>query len=107
MKLRYAYIETTNYCNLKCITCNREDVIGPLSHMSIDKFYSLMDKLKDHPIQEAKFMGMGEPFLHPNFAARKIAVRITRLPLLEGTWIRMTVGPGVLKALKKLFEGKV
>jgi histidinol-phosphate aminotransferase len=41
------------------------------------------------------------------FEARKIAVRICKLPLLEGAWIRMTVGPGVLKALKKLFVGKV
>jgi len=26
----YAYLETTNYCNLACSFCNREDVIGPL-----------------------------------------------------------------------------
>lgn len=68
MKIKYAYIETTNYCNLKCITCNRQDVIGPLKHMSLSDFNHLMAKLQDHPIQEAKLMGMGEPFLHPHFS---------------------------------------
>jgi len=68
MQIRYAYIETTNYCNLRCITCNRQDVIGPLKHMSLDNFSQLMAKLQSHPIQEAKLMGMGEPFLHPHFS---------------------------------------
>src|SRR5574337_703327 len=68
MRIKYAYIETTNYCNLRCITCNRQDVIGPLKHMSVDNFSQLMAKLQSHPIQEAKLMGMGEPFLHPHFS---------------------------------------
>ena len=33
-KITYAYLETTNYCNLDCSFCNRTDVIGPLKHMS-------------------------------------------------------------------------
>jgi MoaA/NifB/PqqE/SkfB family radical SAM enzyme len=68
MKIKYAYIETTNHCNLRCITCNRQDVIGPLKHMSLNDFSQIMAKLQDHPIQEAKLMGMGEPFLHPQFS---------------------------------------
>lgn len=67
MKIKYAYIETTNYCNLKCITCNRQDVIGPLRHMRLRDFTKLTNILADHPIEEAKLMGMGEPFLHPQF----------------------------------------
>lgn len=65
--ITYAYLETTNYCNLQCSFCNREDVIGPLQHMSVPKFRSMLEKLKDHPIREAKLMGMGEPLLHPKF----------------------------------------
>lgn len=65
--ISYAYLETTNYCNLDCSFCNRKDVIGPLKHMSLDKWRELMEKLKYHPIKEAKLMGMGEPFLHPQF----------------------------------------
>ena len=65
--ITYAYLETTNYCNLACSFCNRMDVIGPLKHMSLEDWGKLLDGLKHHPIGEAKLMGMGEPMLHPNF----------------------------------------
>ena len=66
-KITYAYLETTNYCNLRCSFCNREDVIGPLKHMSLENWGKLLDGIKHHPIEEAKLMGMGEPMLHPQF----------------------------------------
>ena len=66
-KITYAYLETTNYCNLDCSFCNRDEVIGPLKHMSLDDWGKLLDGIKHHPIQEAKLMGMGEPMLHPQF----------------------------------------
>lgn len=65
--ITYAYLETTNYCNLECSFCNRPEVIGPLQHMPVDKFRGMLERIKHHPIQEAKLMGMGEPFLHPQF----------------------------------------
>ena len=66
-KITYAYLETTNYCNLDCSFCNRDEVIGSLKHMSLDDWGKLLDGIKHHPIQEAKLMGMGEPMLHPQF----------------------------------------
>ena len=66
-KITYAYLETTNYCNLACSFCNRDEVIGPLKHMSLENWGKLLDGIKHHPIQEAKLMGMGEPMLHPQF----------------------------------------
>ena len=66
-KITYAYLETTNYCNLDCSFCNRSDVIGPLKHMSLENWGKLLDGIKHHPIKEAKLMGMGEPMLHPQF----------------------------------------
>lgn len=63
----YAYIETTNYCNLACTFCNRDQVIGPLQHMPIFKFKQVLEKLGPD-IKEAKLMGMGEPYLHPHFS---------------------------------------
>ena len=66
-KITYAYLETTNYCNLDCSFCNRTDVIGPLKLMSLEVWGKLFDGIKHHPIEEAKLMGMGEPMLHPQF----------------------------------------
>jgi radical SAM protein with 4Fe4S-binding SPASM domain len=65
--ITYAYLETTNYCNLQCSFCNRDEVIGALQHMPIPKFREMMERIKHHPIKEAKLMGMGEPMLHPQF----------------------------------------
>ena len=65
--ITYAYLETTNYCNLDCSFCNRMDVIGPLKHMSLEDWSKLLNGIKHHPIKEAKLMGMGEPMLHPQF----------------------------------------
>jgi len=65
--ITYVYLETTNYCNLACSFCNRDEVIGALKHMPISKFRELMESIKHHPITEAKLMGMGEPMLHPKF----------------------------------------
>lgn len=65
--ITYAYIETTNYCNLECSFCNRNEVIGALQHMPVSKFRQLLENIKHHPIKEAKLMGMGEPMLHPQF----------------------------------------
>lgn len=65
--ISYAYLETTNYCNLNCSFCNRNEVIGPLKHMSLDNWKILLSKIKHHPLKNCKLMGMGEPFLHPEF----------------------------------------
>jgi MoaA/NifB/PqqE/SkfB family radical SAM enzyme len=65
--ITYAYLETTNYCNLDCSFCNRKEVIGALQHMPLSKFRQMLENIKHHPIKEAKLMGMGEPMLHPQF----------------------------------------
>lgn len=65
--ITYAYLETTNYCNLECSFCNRHEVIGALQHMPLAKYRDMLERIKHHPIKEAKLMGMGEPMLHPQF----------------------------------------
>lgn len=65
--INYAYIETTTFCNLRCVGCNRGSVINGLKKMSMIDFDILLSKIKNEPITEAKLMGMGEPYLHPIF----------------------------------------
>lgn len=66
--ISYAYLETTNYCNLNCSFCNRDEVVKKLKHMSLTDWKFVLEKLKDQPIKQAKLMGLGEPFLHPKFS---------------------------------------
>ena len=65
--ITYAYLETTNYCNLDCSFCNRKEVVSKLIHMPLSKWREMLERIKHHPIQECKLMGMGEPMLHPQF----------------------------------------
>lgn len=66
-KITYAYIETTNVCNLACSFCNRDEVIGKLQFTTINEFKNALEKIKDQPLKETKLMGMGEPFMHPKY----------------------------------------
>lgn len=66
-EITYAYLETTNFCNLDCVYCNRREVVTEPKHMSLDRWDMVLDKLSSQPITEAKLMGLGEPFLHPHF----------------------------------------
>ena len=66
--IRYALLETTSYCNLNCTFCNRDQVIKNPKHISVDKWIEIMEKLKNYSIEEAKFTGLGEPYLHPKFS---------------------------------------
>lgn len=65
--LTYAYIATTNHCNLNCSFCNRIETVKELQHMSLSNFIKIMEQLKDNPINEVKLIGLGETFFHPQF----------------------------------------
>lgn len=98
----YVYIETTNYCNLKCSFCNRDEVIGPLQHMTLFNFESLLEKIKDQPVKEAKLMGMGEPFLHPKFdeICRLFKQYFPDAKLISATNCQYTITPVFERALE-------
>lgn len=69
-KIDYACFETTNYCNLKCSFCNREEVVagyGKLQHITLENWKKILNKVKNEPIKHIKLTGLGEPFLHPKF----------------------------------------
>ena len=103
-KITYAYLETTNYCNLDCSFCNRDEVIGPLKHMSLENWGKLLDGIKHHPIKEAKLMGMGEPFLHPQFdeVCRMFKETFPDCKVVVATNCQYDITPG--KRLRKVFE---
>jgi len=68
--IKYACFELTNYCNLDCAFCNRMDVIKggmPMRHMSEWTLNKILTNLKPHPLEDIKYTGLGEPFLHPTF----------------------------------------
>jgi len=61
-------LEVTNYCNFKCLMCKTglEIAKRPRGFMKIDTFTKLIDEIKDYETA-IKFVGLGEPLLHPEF----------------------------------------
>lgn len=72
--------------------------------MSLEKFDALMEKLKDEPIQEAKLMGMGEPFLHPQFSkiVRKFKKTFPQAKLISATNAQYLLTQNMADSLKYL-----
>lgn len=66
-KITYLYLEPTNKCNLDCTFCNRADLVKKTKDISLEDWNMVLDKLSSQPVNEAKLMGLGEPFLHPDF----------------------------------------
>ena len=102
--ITYAYLETTNYCNLDCSFCNRMDVIGPLNHMPLYKWEKLLEGISHHPIKEGKLMGMGEPMLHPYFdeVCRMFKETFPECKVIVATNCQYKIKPGT--KFRKKFE---
>jgi len=65
-ELNKIYIEPTNRCNLKCVTCVRNSWDEPLGDMDWSVYQKLIDNLADFPeVKTIAFAGLGEPLLHP------------------------------------------
>jgi MoaA/NifB/PqqE/SkfB family radical SAM enzyme len=67
-ELNKVYVEPTNRCNLRCVTCIRNSWDEPFGDMDWPVYRALIDGLIGFP--EAKtiaFAGMGEPLLHERF----------------------------------------
>ncbi len=61
------FIETSNYCNLKCPVCRtgNQSLKRPKGNMSFDNFKIIVNQIKSHVNTMALYF-MGEPFLNPD-----------------------------------------
>jgi MoaA/NifB/PqqE/SkfB family radical SAM enzyme len=66
-QLSKVYIEPTNRCNLKCVTCIRHSWDEPFGNMSPEIFSRIIQGLRSvNPPPDIFFGGLGEPLSHPN-----------------------------------------
>lgn len=67
-ELNKIYVEPTNRCNLKCVTCIRNSWDEPFGDMDWSVYQALIDGLADFPeVKTIAFAGFGEPLLHERF----------------------------------------
>ena len=59
----YLYIETTNFCNAKCIMCPHSKMRRPKGYMDMDLFKKIVDDAASIGIKTIGLVFMGEPLL--------------------------------------------
>jgi MoaA/NifB/PqqE/SkfB family radical SAM enzyme len=100
--LRKVYIEPTNDCNLRCVTCVRNVWNEPLGLMENRTFTRIIEGLKDFsPLPLIFFGGFGEPLSHPDIIdmvrqAKAIGSRVELIT--NGTLLTPDTSKGLISA---------
>jgi len=72
-KLSYLAIEVNSFCNLHCLSCNRDRLVKEgkrtPKNMSLAEVRHILDQVKECPIDTIKFQILSEPMFHPEFEA--------------------------------------
>jgi MoaA/NifB/PqqE/SkfB family radical SAM enzyme len=96
------YIEPTNGCNLRCVTCVRNVWDEPLGLMESRTFARIIKGLKDFsPPPMVFFGGFGEPLSHPNIIdmVRQVKAIGSRVELItNGTLLTPDTSKGLISA---------
>jgi len=96
------YIEPTNGCNLRCVTCVRNVWDEPLGLMESRTFARIIEGLRDFsPPPMVFFGGFGEPLSHPNIVdmihqAKAIGSRVELIT--NGTLLTPDTSKGLISA---------
>lgn len=67
---RLVAVETTNYCNAKCVFCPNDSLKRGKRHMSDDLFASIIEQCREFPLPAIEPFLQGEPFSDPKILAR-------------------------------------
>jgi MoaA/NifB/PqqE/SkfB family radical SAM enzyme len=100
--LKKVYIEPTNGCNLRCVTCVRNVWDEPLGLMESRTFARIIEGLKDFsPPPLVFFGGFGEPLSHPDIIdmVRQVKAIGSRVELItNGTLLTPDTSKGLISA---------
>jgi pyruvate-formate lyase-activating enzyme len=67
---RLVAIETTNYCNAKCVFCPNDVLRRGKQHMTDQLFESIVEQCRDFPLYAIEPFLQGEPFSDPKILPR-------------------------------------
>jgi len=80
----YMDIEPTNYCNMDCLMCSRQKMTRELGFMSLDTLDAILDQSSEFK-PGIRFVGWGEPLLHPELEEFIKRVKARNILLLIST----------------------
>ncbi len=81
-RCRFAWIEITNKCNLRCVHCYNESSIQAAKVMSYEDYRLVLDSLLKLGVQKVQIIG-GEPFFHRNLLKEMLDYTIGKVPFIE------------------------
>jgi len=76
---RLVAIETTNYCNAKCVFCTNNTLVRNRRHMSDALFEEIIEGCREFPLQNIEPVINGEPLVDPKIMQRLELIK-NRLP---------------------------
>ena len=79
---RFAWIEITNKCNLKCIHCYNESSVFCENVMTLDKFIKVIDLLVGMNVPKIQIIG-GEPFFDEKLLKKMLDYTIGKFEYIE------------------------
>ena len=79
---KFAWIEITNKCNLKCIHCYNESDVHCDNIMSLTDFYKVVDYLIRNRVSKIQITG-GEPFLNKDILKQMLDYVIGKFSFIE------------------------
>lgn len=79
---KFAWIEITNQCNLKCIHCYNESDSLCNNTMSLKDFYRVVDYLIRNRVSKIQITG-GEPFLNKDILKQMLNYVVGKFPYIE------------------------
>lgn len=85
-------IETSNFCNARCLMCPHQKMKRPKKVMKKEVFEAIIQKIKEEklPINKVFFSGMGEPLTDPD-----LIFRVKEIKKL-GFWVRLYTNASLL-----------
>lgn len=79
---KFAWVEITNKCNLKCIHCYNESDSHCDDIMSLKDFYRVIDYLIGNGISKIQITG-GEPFLNKDILKKMLDYTVEKFSFIE------------------------
>ena len=75
--------ETSSFCQLDCIMCNRKVMTRPQQNMDYGVFKKIVDEAVMHRVYSISLYSLGEPMLNPNIKEMAVYAKASGVPYVD------------------------
>lgn len=100
--IRYALIEITEKCNLRCIMCGANKVLKRDKEMSYELFKKIIDESCQCGLKSVTIGSIGEPTMHKDLQKMLEYVQQKKIKLELISNLSLPLSDGLIEAIKKI-----